>query len=167
MTRGPRRPSGSSWPSPSTSTTSSRRCGWPRQLQPWFATVKVGLELYSAAGPEAITTMRDLGFRVFADLKLHDIPTTVGRAARVLGALGVDYLNFHAAGAWPCCAPASKGWPRGPRRPGSTRPMALAVTVLTSDADAPPESLLAERVQHAGEGRVPAAWCAPPPTCRP
>src|SRR5918994_549298 len=53
-----------------------------RELAPFFGTMKVGLELYSAAGPEAITTLIDLGVDVFADLKLHDIPTTVGRAAQ-------------------------------------------------------------------------------------
>ncbi len=59
---------------------------------------KIGLELFSAAGPDAIGAMRDLGYGVFLDLKLMDIPTTVNRAARVLGALGVDYLTLHARG---------------------------------------------------------------------
>src|SRR5438105_15334681 len=69
-----------------------------KELAPWFGVAKVGLELYSAAGPEAIARMRALDLEVFADIKLHDIPTTVGRAARVLGHQGVRYLNFHAAG---------------------------------------------------------------------
>ncbi len=59
-----------------------------RLLAPWFSTVKVGLELFSAAGPEAVTSFVEEGFDVFCDLKLHDIPNTVGSAARVLGALG-------------------------------------------------------------------------------
>ncbi len=67
-------------------------------VSPWFGVAKVGLELYSAAGPASVEPLRELGMRVFCDLKLHDIPTTVGRAARVLGRLGVTYLNFHAAG---------------------------------------------------------------------
>src|SRR5882757_3701503 len=66
-----------------------------RELRPWFGVAKVGLELYSAEGPEAITTFTDLGFDVFCDLKLYDIPTTVQRAATVLGGLGARYLNFH------------------------------------------------------------------------
>src|SRR5918994_387247 len=70
-----------------------------RELRPWFGTMKVGLELYSAAGPEAITTLRELGVDVFCDLKMHDIPTTVGRAARVIGALGARYCTIHATGA--------------------------------------------------------------------
>ena len=53
---------------------------------PWFATVKVGLELYAEAGPAAFARFHDLGFRVFADLKLHDIPTTVGGPRRSSGA---------------------------------------------------------------------------------
>ena len=69
-----------------------------RMLTPWFATAKVGYELYAAAGPAAFDAMHELGLRVFADLKLHDIPTTVGRGARALGRRGVDFLNFHAAG---------------------------------------------------------------------
>src|SRR4051812_6415652 len=68
------------------------------RLAPWFATVKVGLELYAHAGPDAFRALQDKGFRVFADLKLHDIPTTVERAARALGRAGVDFLNFHASG---------------------------------------------------------------------
>src|SRR4051812_50015817 len=67
-------------------------------VAPWFGVAKVGLELYSAAGPAVVEPLADLGLRVFCDLKLHDIPTTVGRAARVLGRLGVAYLNFHGAG---------------------------------------------------------------------
>src|SRR6478609_5730256 len=57
-------------------------------VRPWFGVAKVGLELYSAAGPDAVSTMVELGYDVFVDLKLHDIPTTVRRAARVLGSLG-------------------------------------------------------------------------------
>ena len=68
------------------------------RMSPWFGVFKVGYELYAGAGPDALDALRHKGFRVFADLKLHDIPTTVARAARVLGRHGVDFLNFHAAG---------------------------------------------------------------------
>ena len=47
------------------------------QLRPWFGVAKVGLELFTAAGPDAVTSVADAGFKVFLDLKLHDIPTTV------------------------------------------------------------------------------------------
>jgi orotidine-5'-phosphate decarboxylase len=106
-----------------------------REVQPWFGVAKVGFELFSAAGPEAITTMRDLGFKVFADLKLHDIPTTVGRAARVLGRLGVTYLNFHAAGGVDMLRAAVDGLAEGAREAGRDAPTPIAVTVLTSDPD--------------------------------
>src|SRR5438270_9103275 len=69
-----------------------------RQLKPWFGVAKVGLELYSAHGPDAVIAIGDLGYRVFLDVKMLDIPTTVGKAARVVGALGVSYLTLHAFG---------------------------------------------------------------------
>ncbi len=69
-----------------------------KQLAPWFGVAKVGLELYTAAGPDAIGSMIDMGFDVFLDIKLHDIPTTVARSATVAGALGVSYLTMHAHG---------------------------------------------------------------------
>jgi orotidine-5'-phosphate decarboxylase len=68
------------------------------RMSPWFGIVKVGYELYGAAGPEAFDALHHKGFRVFADLKLHDIPTTVERGARAIGRHGVEFLNFHAAG---------------------------------------------------------------------
>ena len=61
----------------------------------YIGIVKVGLELYAAAGPRAVDVLRDDGFAVFLDLKLHAIPTTVGRAARGLGRLGPSYLTVH------------------------------------------------------------------------
>ncbi|MEI2697972.1 MAG: orotidine 5'-phosphate decarboxylase / HUMPS family protein [Microthrixaceae bacterium] len=65
-------------------------------LRPWFGVAKVGLELFSADGPEAIGALRDVGYQVFLDLKLFDIPTTVQRSTMVLGSLGVEYLTLHA-----------------------------------------------------------------------
>src|SRR5579859_6548634 len=67
-----------------------------RQLAPWFGVAKVGLELFSAAGPEVVQSLIGAGYDVFLDLKMADIPTTVNRAARVVGALGVSYLTLHA-----------------------------------------------------------------------
>src|ERR1700730_3614510 len=69
-----------------------------RDLEPWFSVAKVGLELFSATGPEVVTALVERGWKVFLDLKLHDIPTTVGKSARVLGALGASYLTLHAHG---------------------------------------------------------------------
>ena len=106
-----------------------------RKLAAWFSTVKVGLELYAEAGPEAVARLRDQGFRVFADLKLHDIPNTVGRAARVLGRHGVDFLNFHAAGGEVMLRAGVDGLREGARDAGHARPVALGITVLTSESD--------------------------------
>src|SRR3989442_13260615 len=69
-----------------------------KELQPWFGVVKVGLELYTACGPDALASFGDKGFQVFLDIKLHDIPTTVRKASRVIGGLGVRYVTFHAQG---------------------------------------------------------------------
>ena len=77
-----------------------------RELRAFFGVAKIGLELYSAAGPEAIGAISDLGYDVFLDLKLHDIPTTVEKSARVLGALGVQYLEYRNL------RPRHPDWPR-------------------------------------------------------
>ncbi len=121
-----------------------------RKLQPWFGYVKVGLELFSAAGPEAIGAFRDLGFRVFLDLKLHDIPTTVGKASRVVGALGAELLTVHAFGGDAMMRAACEGFLGGAEAAGLPEPTVVAVTVLTSDGDAPPHVML-RRVTEAVE----------------
>lgn len=106
-----------------------------RLLAPWFATVKVGHELFGEAGPAAFDAMHELGLRVFADLKLHDIPNTVARAARVLGRRGVEFLNFHAAGGVSMLRAGVDGLREGARDAGHGVPVALGVTVLTSERD--------------------------------
>jgi len=102
-------------------------------LAPWFGTVKVGLELFSAAGPEAVTSFVEAGFDVFCDLKLHDIPNTVAGAARVLGALGARWVTVHALGGGPMLRAAVEGLAAGAAAAGVAAPGALGVTVLTSD----------------------------------
>lgn len=106
-----------------------------RRLAPWFGIVKVGLELYAEGGPAIVDRLRGHGFSVFADLKLYDIPTTVERAARALGRRGVDFLNFPAAGGTAMLAAGVTGLAEGAREAGHPPPVALAVTVLTSDTD--------------------------------
>ena len=106
-----------------------------RDLQPWFGTMKVGLELFSAAGPDAIASLSQLGVDVFCDLKLHDIPNTVGRAARVLGALGARYVTLHTSGGVAMLRAGVQGLREGAAGAGLPEPTALAVTVLTSDPD--------------------------------
>jgi orotidine-5'-phosphate decarboxylase len=112
-----------------------------RPLQEFFAVAKIGLELYSAAGPEAVVSLQGAGFDVFVDLKLHDIPTTARRAARVLGALGVTYTTVHTSGGVPMVHAAVEGMADGASSGGFVAPFVLGVTVLTSDADAPPAEL--------------------------
>lgn len=60
--------------------------------------VKVGMQLFYAAGPEWVCALKERGHRVFLDLKLHDIPQTVFLAAQCLGQLGADFLTVHIAG---------------------------------------------------------------------
>lgn len=121
-----------------------------RRLQPYFRVAKVGLELYSAVGPDTIGALKDLGYDVFLDLKLHDIPTTVEKAAKVLGSLGASYLTLHAHGGVPMLRAGVNGLAEGAANAGLEPPMALAVTVLTSDADAPPH-IVPKRVMVAAE----------------
>lgn len=121
------------------------------KLRPYFGVAKVGLELFSAAGPDAIGAMVDLGYSVFLDLKLFDIPTTVHRSARVLGALGIDYLTLHATGGVDMLKAGVEGLLQGAEAAGLGMPVALAVTVLTSDDTAPPH-IVPNRVRVALEG---------------
>ncbi len=112
-----------------------------KEVQPWFGVAKVGFELFGAAGPDVVPALRALDYRVFLDLKLHDIPTTVGRAARVLGRLGASYLNLHTLGGLAMLEAGVEGLARGAEDAGLPAPVALGVTILTSDGDAPDEEL--------------------------
>lgn len=129
------------------------------ELRPWFGVAKVGLELYSAAGPDTVAALAEEGFGVFLDLKLHDIPNTVGRAARVLGALGVSYLTAHASGGAAMLRAAVDGLAEGAAGAGLEPPGVLAVTILTSDDGAPPH-VLGARVATAVEARCAGFVCA-------
>ncbi|MFZ1382001.1 MAG: orotidine-5'-phosphate decarboxylase [Scrofimicrobium sp.] len=90
--------------------------------------LKVGMELFYGAGPDMVRRLKDQGYSVFLDLKLHDIPNTVGSAMRVLRDLGADMVNLHAAGGKKMMEVASDGL----IRPDGTRPLLIAVTQLTS-----------------------------------
>lgn len=91
--------------------------------------VKVGMELFYAAGSGIVRELKARGCKVFLDLKLHDIPNTVEASARVLAGLGVDMLTIHAAGGSKMIAAARRGLNEGAA--GAT-PLLLAVTELTS-----------------------------------
>ncbi len=114
-------------------------------LHPYFEVAKVGLELFGAAGPGVVYVLRDMGYRVFIDLKLHDIPNTVERASRVLGSLGPAFVTFHASGGEEMLRAGVAGLVDGAAHAGESLPIALAVTVLTSEGSAS-EDLLAERL---------------------
>jgi len=130
-----------------------------RDLRPYFGVAKVGLELYAAAGPDAISSLMDLDYDVFVDLKLLDIPSTVGRAARVLGALGARYLTLHARGDVDMLKSGVEGLREGASRAGLPEPYPLAVTVLTSDTGAPPH-IFPHRVALAAETGCGGIVCA-------
>jgi orotidine-5'-phosphate decarboxylase len=129
------------------------------ELAPWFGVAKIGLELFSAAGPRMVQTLIDSGYKVFVDLKMADIPNTVGKAARVLGALGVSYLTFHAFAGSAVLRAGVEGLNEGAELAGLPQPAALAVTILTSDPDAPPH-ILGKRVAAAIEARCAGVVCA-------
>lgn len=113
--------------------------------------VKVGLELFTGAGPPILEDLAGRGLRVFCDLKLHDIPTTVERAAAALGERGVWMLSAHASGGRAMLEAAVAGARAGAARKGLPAPRVLAVTVLTSlDAGALRDAIgLTEDVQAA------------------
>lgn len=135
--------------------------GLARELAPWFGVAKVGLELFSAAGPEAVAAMRRLGYDVFVDLKMFDIPTTVRRAAAVVGAGGARYLTLHTAGGVDMLGAGVEGLTEGAAAAGHPRPIVLGVTVLTSEPDAP-VGVLVDRVAAAVQAGCGGVVCAAP-----
>ena len=130
-----------------------------RDVRPWFGVAKVGLELFIASGPEAIGALTQLGYKVFLDLKLDDIPTTVERAARIAGSLGVSYLTLHARGGVNNLRAGVNGLADGAHKAGLPKPVALGVTVLTSDDGAPPH-VMPQRVEFAVEAGCGGIVCA-------
>lgn len=96
--------------------------------------VKVGMELYYKEGPQIVEKLKGLGYDVFLDLKLHDIPNTVKSAMEVLAGLGADLVNVHAAGGQAMMEAALEGLDKGTPS-GMTRPSLIAVTQLTSTSE--------------------------------
>ena len=90
--------------------------------------VKIGMELYYAEGPSIVKEIKARGHKIFLDLKLHDIPTTVKKSMSVLSGMDVDICNVHAAGTKAMMSAAVEGL----TRPDGTRPLLIAVTQLTS-----------------------------------
>ena len=99
------------------------------RLDPAMCRLKVGKELFTAAGPRVVQQLVGHGFGIFLDLKFHDIPNTVASACRAAARLGVWMLNVHASGGRAMLRAAREAVPVG-----AHSPKLIAVTLLTSMA---------------------------------
>jgi orotidine-5'-phosphate decarboxylase len=108
-------------------------------------TFKVGKQLFTAEGPQVVRDLVSSGRKVFLDLKFHDIPNTVAGAVRAAAELGVSMLTVHASGGGAMLKAAAQAATQSP-----TKPMILAVTVLTSlsDADLVELGIAAQVIDH-------------------
>lgn len=97
------------------------------QLDPSLCKLKIGKELFTATGPQLVETIVNQGFKLFLDLKFHDIPNTVAKACTAASNLGVWMLNVHASGGLPMMQAAREGIDKSHHNP-----YLIAVTVLTS-----------------------------------
>jgi orotidine-5'-phosphate decarboxylase len=104
--------------------TSEAALALVNQLSPHPGLFKIGLQLYTAAGPEIVRAARELGGRIFLDLKLHDIPNTVARAVESANSLGVEMLTLHLSG--------GRSMVEAGARAADPGMLLLGVTVLTS-----------------------------------
>ena len=125
------------------------------RLGPAGGFVKVGLELYSAAGPQVVADLRGAGREIFLDLKYHDIPNTVASAARVAARLGASLCTMHAQNGRAAMTAAAEALAASDPDPISgRRPALLAVTILTSLSEeqlaevSPSEDSLQDRVER-------------------
>ncbi|MBA4370572.1 MAG: orotidine-5'-phosphate decarboxylase [Coriobacteriaceae bacterium] len=137
--------------------------------------LKVGMTLFYAEGPSTVARLREMGFDVFLDLKLHDIPHQVAGAASEIARLGVGMVSVHASGGSAMVRAAAEGLAEGAAKAGVACPKLLAVTVLTSmDAaalaevgvpDPPAEQVL--RLAHvARHGGADGVVCSPEEAAR-
>jgi orotidine-5'-phosphate decarboxylase len=106
--------------------------------------MKVGMQLYYAAGPNFVLQLKEWGHKVFLDLKLHDIPNTVKGAAESITRLGVDMFNVHIAGGVAMMERALEGADKAAE--GGRRPAVVGVTQLTSTS----QTVLNEEIGIAG-----------------
>jgi len=106
------------------------------KLDPARCAVKVGKELFVSAGPALVQALVTRGFRVFLDLKFHDIPNTVAQACAAAARLGVWMMNVHASGGEAMLRAARAAVDEAARAAGAAAPRLIAVTVLTSLDDA-------------------------------
>jgi len=102
------------------------------RLAPHVGMFKVGLELFTTAGPEVVRAIHDRGSEVFLDLKFHDIPNTVASAAMAATRLGVYMFNVHASNGLEAMIATREAVTKLCLKENIRRPRLLAVTVLTS-----------------------------------
>ncbi|MBQ6836038.1 MAG: orotidine-5'-phosphate decarboxylase [Clostridia bacterium] len=95
--------------------------------------VKIGMELFYGEGPDIVREIKAMGYKIFLDLKLHDIPNTVRKAMANLARLGVDMTNVHASGTVAMMEAAKQGLIEGAN--GGEVPILIAVTQLTSTSE--------------------------------
>ncbi len=129
--------------------------------------LKIGMELFYAAGPEIVKEIKKRGHKIFLDLKLHDIPNTVKKSMAVLSGLDVDMCNLHAAGTKAMMEAALEGL----TRPDGTRPLLIAVTQLTSTdeermknellIDEPIDKVVMHYAKNAADAGLDGVVCSP------
>lgn len=113
--------------------------------------LKVGMTLFYAEGPAIVESLREMGFSVFVDLKLHDIPHQVAGAAAAIARLGAGMMTVHASGGAEMMRAAVEASRRAAEEVGLQPPAVLAVTVLTSTSD---EGLVEIGVPRDAHGQV-------------
>ena len=114
--------------------------------------VKIGMELYYAAGPDMVRRILERGHRVFLDLKLHDIPNTVQKAMKNLARLGVDMTNLHAAGGKKMMQAAVEGLAEGAAEAGRERPLLIGTLM---------EETVAHYASNAAQSGLDGVVCSP------
>ena len=128
--------------------------------------VKIGMELFYGEVPQIVRDIKARGHKVFLDLKLHDIPNTVGKAMKSLSSLDVDIINVHAAGAIEMMQAAAAGFADCDKKP-----LVIAVTQLTSTdqqtmknqllIDYPMEEVVAKYAANAEAAGLAGVVCSP------
>ncbi|HPI92253.1 MAG TPA: orotidine-5'-phosphate decarboxylase [Deltaproteobacteria bacterium] len=105
---------------------------WVHTLKDSVGWFKVGLELFTATGPDVVRLIKDQGIKCFLDLKLHDIPNTVAGAVRSTIRTGADMMTVHLSGGRAMVEAALKAAEEESRKLGIARPRIVGVSVLTS-----------------------------------
>lgn len=138
-----------------------------RRLEGVDAWAKVGMELFTAAGPAVVEELKSSGLKVFLDLKFFDIPNTVKGGVRSAVRIGADMVNVHALGGRRMLEAALEGRDQGIN--GTHKPLLLAVTVLTSMDErdtaflrsGPLASLVTDLAQQTAESGLDGVVCSP------